>query len=452
MKAASSRRTRSRSEPVPGNRETTPAFRSVHSRIAAVWLTFWAIVPNASTGQAQQSAAPVGVAPVVERDVAPRQAFVANVQPNRRSVIGSAVDGRVLRFLVDAGEPVEAQQPLAELRTTTIKIELAAAEAELELRRAELRELENGSRPEEIALAEASVRAARAANDYAQSKFARVERLLEKGSGVSRDEFESIRAEALRAVATVAETGSTLELVRQGPRVEQIDQAKARVAVQEQVVQQLRDRIEKYTIRSPFAGFVAAELTEAGAWVQQGDSVAEVVEVDPVEVEVYVPASNIHYVDRGDPATVTVDAFPESFTGEVDRIVPIADGRSRSFPVRIVVQNPKVNGRHRLLPGMLANVSLPTEAARTRLLIPKDALQLGGKQPSVLKVVDGKVVLVPVKTGPPLGGWLSVDPLSPSTLSADDVVVSRGNERLRPGQPVTVTSREDPPNAELTDG
>lgn len=401
---------------------------------------------TATSGWAQGGPAPVVVAPVVEREVASEQSFVANVNPRRRTMIGSAVDGRVLEYLVNAGEAVDAGQALAQLRTRTIEIELAGAEAELELRQAELAELENGSRPEEIALAEASTAAARAAHEYAQSKLARAERLYQSSSGLSRDEYESVRAEALSAAAELNQAESNERLVREGPRAEQIEQAAAQVAMQQQVVDGLKDRLAKYTIRSPFRGFVVSELTEAGAWVQQGGEVAEVVEIDPVEVEVFVPESNIRFVQPGDEAKLSIESAPgETFTGTIDQIVPLADGRSRTFPVRILVENPQKDSRHALLPGMLARVSLPTGQLKPRLMVPKDALQLGGATAVVVQVVDGEARIVPVRTGASMGSWIAVEPLSSTDLRPDDLVVTRGNERLRPGQAVTISKRQPPP-------
>ncbi len=403
-----------------------------------------AIAP--SPAAAQQGPASVVVAPVIEQEIASRKSFVANVNPRRRSVVGSAVDGRVLEYKVDAGESVEAGQPLAQLRTQTIEIELAGAEAELELRRRELEELENGSRPEEIALAEASARAAEASNEYAQARLGRAERLFRDGSGLSQDEFESARAAALEAAANLVGSQSSLQLAREGPRQEQIDQAAAQVAVQQQVVEGLKDRVEKYTVRAPFAGFVSSELTEAGSWVREGDPVAEVIEIDPVEVEVFIPESIVRFVQRGDLTEVTVGALPgDSFIGRVDRLVPLGDGRSRTFPVRLLVENPADDLQHALLPGMLANVSMPSDKKQTRLLVPKDALQLGGKESTILRVVNGKAAPVAVRTGPALGSWISVEPIEPGGLSVDDEVVTRGNERLRPGQEVSISDRQEPP-------
>lgn len=415
-------------------------------RLFLLTLAITSLVGGAGSACGQGGPAPVVVAPVIERNVASSQGFVANVKPLRQSVVGSAVNGRVETYMVDAGQAVTVDQPLAQLRTKTIEIELAGAEAELELRRAELAELRNGSRPAEIELAEATAQAAEAGADYAKAKMARAERLFQSSSGFSQDEFEAAKSESLTAIAKLAEAKSSLQLVREGPRQEQIDQAAARVAVQEQTVAGLQDRVSKYTIRSPFDGFVTSELTEAGAWVREGDPIAEVVVIDPVEVEVFVPESSIRFVKRGIECVMSVDALPgQTFPGTVDQIVPLADSRSRTFPVRVRVDNPMVESSHALLPGMLARVSLPTGNPQQRLLVAKDAIGFGGPSPTVLKVDKGSTVIIPVDTGPAMGSWISVAPRIPGALKADDLVVTRGNERLRPGQAVQISERQSPP-------
>lgn len=394
---------------------------------------------------AQGGPATIVTAEVLQRPITDRQVFIANITPHRRATIGSAVDGRVLEYPIDAGEPVEAEQALTQLRPNTMKIEVAAAKAELDLREAEVRELENGSRPEEIALAEAQLAAARASADYAAARFQRSQRLYQEAAGLSQDEFEANRAEAMRTTALMAEAENQLELARQGPRKERVDQARARLAMQEQMVQLLEDRLRKYTIRSPFDGIVSQELTEQGAWISQGDPVAEVVELNPVDVEVFVPESSIQFVVIGGECEVTVEAFPgQPFTGTIDRIVPVADPRSRSFPVRVIVPNERVDGRHRLLPGMLARVSLATgDTQEDALLVPKDALLHRGSATTVVKVIDGTAVHVPVRIGVAVGGLMQVTPMEFGALGEADTVVVRGNERLRPGQAVKVISTLD---------
>jgi len=401
---------------------------------------------GACQASAQQGPANVVIGTVIREDVAARQSFVGTVVANRQVVVGSAVDGRVLDFPLKAGQAVAQGQTIAQLRTLTIEIEISGAKAELQLRMAELEELRNGALPEELRLAEAVVEAAQSMREYSQAKLTRSERLMEAGAGISQDEYEQAQAESLRSVALLSEATSRLDLVRRGPREERIAQAAARVAVQEQIIAGLEDRLDKYTVKAPFDGFIVNELTESGAWVQQGMAVAEIVELDPIEIEAYVPESNIGFVRLGNQVAIRVDGLPgRTFDGEVVRIVPLADPRARTFPVKVRVANPMEEGRHPLLPGMLSRVSLPTGVSRPMLMVPKDALQLGGAQPAVLKVADQKAVLVPVTTGPSLDSWISVTPTNEAALADGDPVIVRGNERLRDGQPVIVSSKIDFP-------
>ena len=105
--------------------------------------------------------ASVQVERVKIEEVAAGQEFVGTVVPVRTAIIGSAVDGRVIDFPVNEGDRVEADQPLAQLLTQTIELELQAAEAQLRLRRQELEQLER-SHPEELEQARARRDAARA--------------------------------------------------------------------------------------------------------------------------------------------------------------------------------------------------------------------------------------------------------------------------------------------------
>lgn len=418
---------------------TRPSTPHPHRLFGRLLLLTVSLFTAAAPATGQQGPASVVVSDVINIDVAARQSFVGSALASRRVIVGSAVDGRVLEYPIEAGQEVTSGQTLAQLRTATIEIEIEGAKAELDLRMAELEELRNGSRPEELRLAEATVAAAAAMGDYARTRFARAESLLKGGSGISKDEFEEARAAALEADARLTEATNQLDLVRQGPRQEKIKQAAARVAVQEQVIAGLADRADKFTVRAPFDGFVVSEMTQSGAWLQQGMAVAEIVDIDPIEFEVYVPENNIGFARRGMEVVVQVDSFPGvEFAGKLTQIVPLADPRARTFPVKIQVANPRKDGQHKLLPGMLARVRLPTSGSRRSLMVPKDALQLGGPQPIVMKVDDGKAVSVEVAVGASLESVIAITPLENGLLSEGDLVVIRGNERLRNGQPVAI--------------
>ncbi len=389
------------------------------------------------------------VTSVVEREVSAGQTFVGVVVPPRRVVIGSAVDGRVAAVHVDEGDAigsptVDAEgkkrgQPIAQLLTDTISIEIESARGEMQLRQHELAEMEAGSRPEEIAEAKARLGAAQALKDFTKARFDRTKALFDQGNTASLDELEQTLSASLAAEQNQAAAKASTDLIIAGPRKEQIEQARARLKIATENVKHLESQKAKYTLRAPFKGFVVAKHTEVGAWVSRGDAVAEVIELDPIEIDVTIPEEFIAHVKRGASAQVRVDALPDHpFIGTVAKIIPDADRRSRTFPVRIRLSNPQSNDAHALMPGMLAHVTLAVGSPVKALLVPKDALVLGAAQPALMVVTNspetkGETVRpVPVRLGITDGKLIQVT----GDLQATDRVVVIGNERVRPGQPI----------------
>ncbi len=259
-------------------------------RVCSVFVAaFVALCSSFALAQPPKAPAkPVVVAPVTEKEISTGQTFVGTVQPTRRATVGSAVSGRVVEFPIELGDRVEEKQVLAQILTETISLELQAAEATLELRRAELLELENGSRPEEVEQAKAQLFTAQARNEYAQSRLKRSETLFQRG-GVTEETLDEIRSLASSAQQAINEAEASYRLIQAGPRKEKIAQSRAQVAAQEAEVEKLKDQIKKYTVITRFAGYVVAEHTEAGAWVNQGDPVADIIALDEVDLEAYVP-------------------------------------------------------------------------------------------------------------------------------------------------------------------
>lgn len=412
------------------------------------------------SAMAQPAAAPppalVVVAPVVVSQLPTGRTFVGSSEGVRLSVVGSAVDGRVIAVHYREGDEVihEGEQPpaLVQLKTETIEQELAAAQAELTFREQAFDELVN-SLPEEItqlqALYDASVEAA----TLAQKKYDQVSSLYRNQGAVSLEEFD--QATSNLEIAIQNRTAAQADLRRlQAIGQLRISQAQSRVTAQRAEVQKLEDQLGKHTIRAPFDGVVIRQGAEVGDWVARGQMVAEVIELDPIEVRIFVPEESIVGLQRvlatdrqagGDTESlVTFDALPdEVFVGKIHRIVPQADLRSRAFPVLIRIPNPKTDIGRKLSAGLLARVSLPVGESRERTLVPKDALVLGGAVPTVMVVSKGPegetVRAVPVTLGAAVDELIAVD----GELRAGDLVVIEGNERLRPGQAIRIQSQRE---------
>jgi RND family efflux transporter MFP subunit len=410
-------------------------------QIALLILLVISMVPTIALGQ-RPPATLVAVSPIVEREIAASQTFVGTVMPLRKATIGSAVDGRVIEYPLNEGDRVQTGQVLAQLLTDTIELELAAAAAEMELRKEQQAELENGTRPEEIQQAKAHMIAAQARVQYAKARRARAEKLYGQGQAMSEEARDEMIALAVEADQAYVDAQAAYQLAVQGPRKEQIAQARAQVAVQQATVNRLKDQVEKHTIVSRFDGYVTAELTEIGQWVKQGDPVAEVVALDEVEVIAQVVEQYVPNIRVGMAVSVQIPALPGSpFAGVVSAIVPQADIQARTFPVKVRVKNTLSDDGPVVKSGMYARVMLPTGAKQVATLAPKDALVLGGAQP-VLFVVEtngteskqGKVRPVPVQLGFADGGLIQVS----GNIQAGQLVVVQGNERLQPGQEVQI--------------
>lgn len=388
--------------------------------------------------------ASVVVAAVEEREIQSGRTFIGTVVPARRSAAGTEVEGRVDEYLVRVGDRVDAGQVLARINASMLQIQIAGARAELELRKSRLAELEAGSRPEEIDRARARAGAAEAILAYARWKLERSRKLFQAGTEAEDDLQSAVRAtdEAERILDAAR---ADLRLAEKGPRQEQIDQARAELKVQEEVIRRFEDDLAKHEIRAPFAGYVVREGTQIGEWLGKGGVVAEIFELDPVDIEVAVLEDYAMHLFQGAEAQVSLAAIPSRiFQGAVDRVVPSSDPRSRTLPVRVRLKNEPGREGMLLKAGMFARVTLAVGEKAKALLVPKDAIVLGGQAP-IVYVVDAdparggmKVVRpVPVEIGIAVGVMVEVRaPLQPGAM-----VVVRGNERIFPGQPVAIVEK-----------
>ncbi len=373
--------------------------------------------------------------------MAASQPFVGTVYPARVSDVGSAVDGRVVKLPIQDGQRVAAGEPIAELLRGLLEIERSGAAAELERRSQMLGELRAGSRPEEIEQARAVVAGLAARLEYARNKLSRLARLAERGTS-TEDELLVAQTEVSQAEAQLAGARAALALTEAGPRTEAIAQAAAAQAAQKAELERIDDQLSKHTIRSPFAGWVVERFTEEGQWLARGGLVARIAELDRVEIEVQVPELAVRTLLVGADVRLEIDAAPQqTWIGRVERIVPQADLLSRSFPVKVLLDNLVLDGQPVLRGGMLARAWLPMGKTGPATVVPKDALVLGGGTP-VVYVVDvaaapgtGAVRAVPVAPGAAVAGAVEVR----GDLEPGQLVVVRGNERLRAGVAVSFT-------------
>jgi RND family efflux transporter MFP subunit len=399
-----------------------------------------AALAQAPKGKAGAPPAPkVLVTPARADTIAEPRVFVGTVKPIRHSLVGSAAAGRVEEYLINEGDAVTAGQPIAVLRRGIIKAEVDAARATLTMRQAELSEMEK-SYQDEVEQEQAKVSTAQADLAFRQGKAIRTRSL---GTSAAKELYEEDYAAAQKADAAVHEHQAALRMLTQGPRQMKTEQARARVTGAQAELSRLEEQFDRHTMKAPFDGWISAEHTEVGQWVMQGDPVAEVVELNAVDIEIPVVEDFIGNLHTAVEGMVDIPALGQQrFVGRVAIINPQADARAHTFPVKIRVANKIENNQPLLKAGMFARVTLAVGKPTPCVLVPKDAVVLGGPQPLVFVAASAgdktTVRPVPVTLGQAQGSWIAAI----GEMKEGDQVIVEGNERVRPGQEIRPEAKE----------
>ncbi len=202
-----------------------------------------------------------------------------------------------------------------------------------------------------------------------------------------------------------------------GISAQQIEQAKAQLDVQREVVANLKKNIE---VRSPISGVVTARNYESGDLFAQ-QPILHIMQIDPLKVIANISEQYFPNVKVGMPVKLAVDIFPdEEFTGTVSLIYPALDPTTRTFKVEVKVPNAK----RTLRPGMYARTTFDM-GSKQGVMVPDVAIQKQvGSAERYLYVIVGDSVAArrSVEVGRQIGG--SVD-------------ILRGVE---PGEQVAVTA------------
>jgi RND family efflux transporter MFP subunit len=333
--------------------------------------------------------APVEVATAVMEDVAGKIEVTGSAVPWRTSLVTAQTSGKVLERKVRLGQEVNEGDVMFQLDTKPLELELAVLEA--------------GAKDLEVRYDEAAARSDRSKSLYDDKH-------------ISQEHYQA-------------------DLTAEASLGHQLSRAKASV-------DELKDRIERQTVRAPFDGVIVSLAAEVGGWVDPGEPIVRILDLSYVKVVLMVPEKWIASLDRDAEVSLKADAVPGmSIEGALHAVVPEADADSRTIPVIIKVPNPE----RKLHAGMFFSALLTTTVRQQALLVHKDALSKAGAAWQLFVVLDGKAIPMMVKRHEEYGSNVRIE----GDVQPGMPVVVRGNERLRPGMPVRIKGDEasaPPPN------
>lgn len=261
------------------------------------------------------------------------------VQPTNEVEISSELSGTVRSVLVDFNDRVTVGQVLAVLDTDKLEAQVAVSRAALASRQARVRE----------AMATVTEKA---------SELARIRRLLRSGSQSAQD-LDTVSAAHLRALAGQASAEAEVHVAEADLQLKETDLTKARIV-------------------SPIDGVVLVRNVDPGqtvaASLQAPDLFTLAEDLRQMELQVDVDEADVGVTQVGQPATFTVDAYPERrFPAELRqlRLAPETTGGVVTYKAILSLDNTELL----LRPGMTATAEVTVARVEGALLVPNAALR-----------------------------------------------------------------------------
>ncbi len=272
------------------------------------------------------------------------------------------IPGRIEARLVSEGELVEAGQVVARLAREELAQEVALRQADVRAAETDLAELAAGSRPEDIAQAEAALDLANAEAERWQVEAARQADLYAKDV-VSARERETAETAHRVALARVREAEERLALLRKGPRAEQIAQLASRSARAREARTLAEMRLGFTLVRAPMTGVVLADHVEAGEYVGPGTPVITIGALDTMWLRAYIDETDLGRVKLGQRVQVSTDTYPDK---TYDGVVSFIASEAEFTPKNVQTDKERVKLVYRV------KVDVPNPASELKPGMPAD--------------------------------------------------------------------------------
>lgn len=337
-----------------------------------------------------EAGTPVTVDAVRNEPLVQTAPVLGRVVPRQSGVIAARVAGPVAAVHVQVGDRIKAGSPLAAVDTDALTWTRALRLAD-------------------VAQQDAVIKTAESELELTRQELTRLES-LRASAAFSQARYEDKRLDVARHSSMTAEARAKLDMARASLRMAELNLADA-------------------VIRAPYDGVVVKRYTDVGSYLKVGDPAVSLISDTDLEIEADVPVDRLPGLRPG--TSVVADLGSDLHTtATVRAVIPDENPLARTRAVRLTM-GPETRDI-RLAQNQSATLLVPLGAARPVTTVHKDAILLRGGERMVFVVENGKAAPRTVLLGESLDGRFEVI----EGLRPGDVVVTRGNERLRAGQAV----------------
>lgn len=385
--------------------------RTLMLLIAATGLVVFSGCANSTTTavepQARTSARKLQVELIAAeiKPLAVSSQFTGNLLPRRRTVVVSEVDGIVREIpLVGAkidvhvngqhyveqlgigyGHEVKRGDLLVQLDTADFELEVLVAKAKQAKAEADLADLQAWERPETIERLTSVRDEAKARHELAIKELDRANSLE---GAISQSDLEGRRTDVVTTLAILKGHDATLRTAMAGPTTAALAVQRALVAQANAEVQQKENDLAKAAIRAPYDGVVTDMYVEVGQRVSKASGqILELMDLRFLVAEVGVPEAYMAQFQVQDQAMVRIAGANELVPGLIVSINDKLDPESRSFRIRVAIDNIQ----RRFKAGQFARVTLNVGSDDQFVVLPSRSVTFLEGQPGVFVFEDGKV-------------------------------------------------------------
>ncbi len=346
----------------------------------------------------------ITVTEVTERTLRDRVIASGLIGPVEEVAVAPLIEGQpVEQLLVDVGDVVSEGQVLAVLSKQTLELQRSQAVASLAAAKAT------------IAQAEAQLVEAEASAGEAQRVAERTATLREQGSA-SQAAADTANANAVSATARVSVARQSLEAAR------------AQVDLGEAQLQNVDLQLARTEVKAPVSGKVVTRNARLGGIATAaGQAMFVIVRDGALELRADVAEADLLRLDEGQKAELHTVGTEAGLAGTVRLVEPTIDTTTRLGRARIAVDEPE-----KLRSGMFAEAEVLVSEAES-LAVPVTAVGSDGDDTTVMRVTDGLVERVVVRTGIRDGQYVEIL----EGLTAGDMVVAKAGAFVRDGDRVS---------------
>ena len=345
--------------------------------------------------EAAPVATPVGVDTVIEEPLNQTIPVIGRLVATQTGIVSARTSGPVGEFRVKVGDRVVAEQIIAVLVKD-------ALESRRDLWLAE------------VNMAKAAIGTSQAELTLRQQELKRLHD-LEKSAAFSQARLDDKAQEVVAAKSSILELRSALGVANANLKLAQINLYNA-------------------DVRVPYHGVVTERHTETGAFVRAGDPLVTLIDDSTLEIAADVPTERIPGLTAGRDIPFSYADGTEG-AAIVRAVVPDENPLTRTRSVRFTAS---LGSTSPLAANQSITLKIPVGAPRSIVSVHKDAILNRGGRRLVYLAQGGIAVVRPVELGESLGTRFEVL----HGLEPGDIVVVRGNERLRPEQAISISNPE----------